>query len=792
MPIRPRGGVAATIVSLTVLGTALPALAAHADSAYLYVSGYAGNNCSDSGTGTQAQPFCSIQAAADAAQPGQTVLLFGEFDGQTVIRRSGTPEHPITFTHANAGPQLRSSTDPHVFTATGVHDIVIKNITFGRTPKEAVLITDSDRVTVTGNTFTWAGVRNRPEAEPAPGIRLTGKTTGTTISRNRIGGSGTAGIAVDAGVAGTVITTNAITASASGAIVVTDAPGTVITSNSIADNCHRGIELAGDSSGASIKNNIITHDFCNDTGTVELAVSADSATGTKVDHNVVYPAAGATAYTWGGAAYASPAELAAATGQGVHDLRVDPKFSLGGGANEELVPTADTAAMDSADESAPGQLDTDLNGTAAVDDPVEPDTGTGSGHRDRGAFEYQNPFRATFDAYPSTNPGHPPQEATITGEVYSPWHPAVTTLDFGDGSAPVVSPVFPLTHAYAPGSYTLTLTSTDGSGASAKLTRTVGIVPAGPIEPSLVVYHNRQGPAHVDAGVWRLSSPWPVSGYSFDFGDGTPAVVRSGPADPGLVPHDYTAPGSYPVKMTVTDDHGRSAVATGTSTINFAVPGDIPVAGRWASGKGASNGMFNSGSWVLRSTVQGGPASLTKLSFGQAGDLPAAADWDGVGHDQLGIYRNGLFAVRHDDGSVTTAAFGAAGDLPVPGPWDHNGHAQLAIYRPSSRTFAVRHDDGSVTTAVFGDAGDVPVVGDWDGVGHTQLGIFRPSTAAFALRHDDGSVTSTVFGSPGDVPLVGDWFTIGRTTWGVYRPSMATYAFTGAYTSNWGAANQLY
>ena len=53
------------------------------------------------------------------------------------------------------------------------------------------------------------------------------------------------------------------------------------------------------------------------------------------------------------------------------------------------------------------------------------------------------------------------------------------------------------------------------------------------------------------------SDVWPVGKPSFDFGDG-------GQADGNAVSHVYSAPGSYPVTVTVTDAVGRTATSTGT------------------------------------------------------------------------------------------------------------------------------------------------------------------------------------------------------------------------------------
>jgi hypothetical protein len=47
--------------------------------------------CSDSGTGTQSQPYCTISAALSAVQAGQTVAILGVYNENVVVGKSGTP-----------------------------------------------------------------------------------------------------------------------------------------------------------------------------------------------------------------------------------------------------------------------------------------------------------------------------------------------------------------------------------------------------------------------------------------------------------------------------------------------------------------------------------------------------------------------------------------------------------------------------------------------------------------------------------------------------------------------------
>lgn len=103
--MRVMAGLSATAASLLMFGLAVPsALAAQATTLYVDQASAA---CSDQGSGTQAAPFCTIQAAADIVSPGQTVEITPtgaqRYIQPVTITRSGTAQQPITFTSASAG-----------------------------------------------------------------------------------------------------------------------------------------------------------------------------------------------------------------------------------------------------------------------------------------------------------------------------------------------------------------------------------------------------------------------------------------------------------------------------------------------------------------------------------------------------------------------------------------------------------------------------------------------------------------------------------------------------------------
>jgi len=162
--VRALGGVAGTAAFFLVVGAlALPAADAAgtaqpgtvqpgvSQQADLYVVGDGGSQfCSDSFPGTRQYPLCTIQAAANMVQPGQTVVLepspYAPAEGTVVddapltITRSGTPSAPITFEGETSGFGNLPSIWPlgyygvSALTLSGVHDIVFKSLEFDPPP----------------------------------------------------------------------------------------------------------------------------------------------------------------------------------------------------------------------------------------------------------------------------------------------------------------------------------------------------------------------------------------------------------------------------------------------------------------------------------------------------------------------------------------------------------------------------------------------------------------------------------------------------------------------------------
>jgi len=164
-----------------------------------------------------------------------------------------------------------------------------------------------------------------------------------------------------------------------------------------------------------------------------------------------------------------------------------------------------------------------------------------------------------FDGSSSTDP-----DGTIVGWGWS----------FGDGttgSTPTPS------HVYArPGTYTVTLTTTDDSGLSARDTATMHVANR---PPRAVAGSDRQvaaGTALVFDGRSSTDADGTIVGFAWNFGDGQSGIGAS-------VSHAYAAAGIYTATLTVTDDLGGVGTDTAVVTVTgVVVPPPPPSATPWA------------------------------------------------------------------------------------------------------------------------------------------------------------------------------------------------------------------
>lgn len=481
-----RVATAAVSVSLALAGTVA---AAHANaSPVLYVDGSV-SNCTDSGTGTQAAPYCTIQAAANAAVAGDTVQITGgTYKGLVDVKSAGTATAPIVFQPEG----VVAIVDPSGQTGPALSFDGASYVSFnGNMGSTYFSVAD---VAVNASSNVTANGLNADE------FRVTGNSTAVALTRSKV-----AYAQVGSGSSGDVISTNIIEGSdALHGISVSGAANTAVTSNTIVGYLvsQNAISITG-STGTSIENNIAPGPVgTSSAGSVPtISVDASSATSTTLDYNVVYPySASATAlqvpYSWAGSFYGDAQLLDTATGQGAHDLNKNADLW------ENLTRGQSAPQLNSANSSAPGMLATDYYGNGCSQDPVLPVTGTGSpAYCERGAVQqsFTNSV-ATLPITPtalSVDLGSVMRQTTpysgIAESMSQTPTPAVSyTIAWGDGRTQTVqasstATETSTTHNYTrAGTYAITDTAnlTDGTTVSAQTSvTTVGssFTPLGPV-----------------------------------------------------------------------------------------------------------------------------------------------------------------------------------------------------------------------------------------------------------------------------------------------------------------------
>lgn len=574
--------VAALAALITVSASVAAAANARADAATTLYVDKTSAACSDSGSGTQGAPFCTIQAAFNAVVAGQTVqVVTGVYAQPATLSASGTAVAPITVQFAHSkdcflGPDPSIGTpagSSAALTLSGASYVNLVNVCVDNlsTTQPAVAIRSAAHVSLSGGQVFAS----------QDAVAISGMSSAVTVQRMSLSSAGAA-VRVGSGVSGAAITTNYVSGSYTDGgmgIAVDGATGTDIVSNSVDSQCITGVSIDSEASATTIENNVIgfavgSNSHCGTTDTpVGLSVSSDSVSGTTEKFDTVGGTHG-TPVEWAGTTYSSAAAFQA-TGQGAEDDIGKPALD-------------DGDVVDDADALAPAELPIDFAGNPRVDDPQITNSGTGVGYYDRGAWELQSPLSAefqtvyTYGALGVFADSYPVDPCGGWGKTYT------ATLAWGDGQslsttgAPCTGGAIGSEHLYAnPGTYTMTLTVTDGYRtvrASQSIT-TDGLEysPFGPVR----ILDTRKG---IGAGKAKVPGG---------------AHVKLKVAGTAGIPADASA---VAANLTVTDATGGGYIA--------ALPDP-------AGSQGTSNLNFAAGQTVANSTiVQLGADGYIDLSYG--------------------------------------------------------------------------------------------------------------------------------------------------------------------------------
>jgi hypothetical protein len=207
----------------------------------------------------------------------------------------------------------------------------------------------------------------------------------------------------------------------------------------------------------------------------------------------------------------------------------------------------------------------------------------------------------------------------------------------------------------------------------------------------------------------------------------------------------------------------------------------VPVSGYFSANSPAQVGLFNNGVWSIESPTGG----VQTIHFGQAGDVPVAGDYYGVGYAELAYYRpstqtfyiedyNFQTGITTPEASISMASYlstyGLSADaahlVPVPANYEAQTVVEPAVYDPATGIFLIKKTAGPV--AVNFQPGDIPAVADYTDSGSAQVVVYRQSTGQFIGQ--TSNIVAT-FGTSTDIPLTAP---IGYRIPGVVSPAVIT------------------
>jgi parallel beta-helix repeat protein len=591
-------------------------------------------NCSNSGTGSVTQPFCTISAANAKVVPGTTVQVASGNYPEKVTVKAGTAAAPVVYTAAPGASVTVGVGQADGFLASGKSWVTINGFNVTQTTSYGIDVSGgSTNVTLSNNTVSYAGGNGVNKY----GIRFSGASdcvaTGNTVHHNSDTGiavvSSSSRIQVlnnssyqnarfpnpraAAGIRVVASSDNVIAGNTthdnedSGVESYPGATNTLIYNNVSYDNGDHGfdnlgttnqhiigntayhnvtagINVEGSSSGAVIENNISVDNGINSPRThSDIRVERGSTTGAVVDYNLVWLTTSDVLYIFNSTNYSTLAAFQVATGQGAHDIWAEPEWQDVGARDFHL--TSASPAVDSANSGVSGQAASDHDGVARVDVPSVPNTGVGPrAYDDRGAYELP---AAGTDAAPTARlaltPPSGPFPLDVTADASASTDTDATPIatynfNFGDGTVtgPQAQPTAHHTYSAA-GTYTVTVTVTDTGGKSSTTTAQAAANDLAPTANLTITPGFGTVPLQVTADASASTDPdgSPIATYSFDFGDGS----VTGPQGIATGSHTYDTKGTYTVTLTVTDTAGNSSTATGTVVVG----GDEPTVSLTAS-----------------------------------------------------------------------------------------------------------------------------------------------------------------------------------------------------------------
>jgi parallel beta-helix repeat protein len=417
---------------------------AQAATTTLYVDRTAG--CSDSGQGTAATPYCTINKGVSKLAAGYTLYIGNGSYAETVKPTvSGTASAPITIAEWPGRNPIIVGSTYYGANLTNLSYVTISALTFAGTVADGIYVSKGDHLTITGNTISGAG---RPaKSKTAPGISIRGATS-SVVSGNYVHHNNGTGIVLNSGATGITVSGNTASFNAEGfqrnanginvisprnavlrnvthdnedsgiqfytggdnnlaALNVTynngdhgiddlNVTGGRLIGNTVYRNCTTGINVEGTSGNYQVVNNVAVDNAvypayngiscARRAGNIGIWDSAPAST--VVDHNLVWLTTAGKMYAFK-STYTSLAAMQTATHQESNGVQADPRFVSPGGRDLRL--RAGSAAIDRGDSGVSGAQSSDLEGSSRYDDPATANTFAEGPRRydDLGAYEFR-------------------------------------------------------------------------------------------------------------------------------------------------------------------------------------------------------------------------------------------------------------------------------------------------------------------------------------------------------------------------------------------------------------------
>jgi subtilisin family serine protease len=284
------------------------------------------------------------------------------------------------------------------------------------------------------------------------------------------------------------------------------------------------------------------------------------------------------------------------------------------------------------------------------------------------------------------------------------------------------------------------------------------------------------------AGVWANLQALVQGGPKvFDSRNGVLTArirVDSALARPAVFDHDFTRDRAADIAVWRPTTHQWWILGVPTPVL-WGDPGDVPVPADYDGNGTTDIAVFRAAThewWIV-----GQPAPVL---WGDPGDIPIPADYDGDGTIDIAVWRPsiGAWYVRGQFGML----HGLPTDIPVPADYDSDGRADLMLYRPSTGQWI----NLTGPPIGWGAPGDIPVPADYDGSGSADIAVFRPSTGQWFVRNQ----FTLPWGQAGDIPVPRDMGD-GKASMAVWRPSTGQWIIARPFpfpqVFSWGAPTDL-